>query len=82
MSDKTKDILIRALNTFWQAALAFAVITLEDLIPNIASFNIDTLKSLGIVVGAGALGAGFSALSNAFIKPYLAKHKEKIESDK
>ena len=81
MSDKTKDILVRALNTFWQAALAFAVITLEDLIPNVASFNVDTLKSLGIVIGAGALGAGFSALSNAFIKPYLAKHKENITKE-
>lgn len=79
MSDKTKDILVRALNTFWQAALAFAVATAEETFPAITAWNMETVKSLSIIVGVGALGAGFSALANTFIKPWLTKHKENIK---
>ena len=61
-----KDIAIRALKTFWQAALAYLVASLgqgADL------FEVEVIGGLLI----GALAAGISASWNGVIQPKIDK---------
>lgn len=63
-----KDIAIRALKTFWQAAIAYLVATL--------STGADLFE--GEVIGGilvGALAAGISASWNGVVQPRLNKLK-------
>lgn len=82
MKETIKDILIRALKTFWQAALAFAIVNSEILFTNVTEFDIEKLRKLGISVGVGAIAAGLSAMYNGVIKPLAGKLKDDIDDIK
>lgn len=63
-----KDVSIRALKTFWQAAVAYLVMSLGQ--------GVDLFE--GEVIGGlliGALAAGISASWNGAIQPVLNKLK-------
>ena len=64
----TKDIAIRALKTFWQAAIAYLVASLSQ--------GVDLFE--GEVIGGlliGALAAGVSASWNGAVQPVLNRLK-------
>lgn len=63
-----KDIAIRALKTFWQAAIAYLVATLGT---GVDLFEGDMVGGLLI----GALAAGISASWNGVCQPLLDKCK-------
>jgi hypothetical protein len=66
--DMAKDVAIRALKTFWQAAVAYLVASLGQ--------GIDLFE--GEVIGGlliGALAAGVSASWNGAIQPVLNRLK-------
>lgn len=63
-----KDIAIRALKTFWQAAVAYLVAALST---GVDLFDGDVIGGLLI----GALAAGISASWNGAIRPVLDKWK-------
>ena len=73
MSEKTKDVLLRAGKTFVQAFLG-------DVITNLALFqdalgDFARLKSIGIAVAAGALAAGVCAAWNGVLAPLFETKK-------
>ena len=74
---KTKDILIRALKTFWQAVVAYLATSFGSQIAGIEVFNFDALKNVAIGLLVGALAAGLSAAWNGVIQPALDKLKAK-----
>lgn len=63
------DWLMRALKTFWQAALSyiFADLTVLSSIMN----DIEAGKRLLVTILVGAVAAGLSAVYNGVIKPLL-----------
>ena len=63
-----KDVAIRALKTFWQAAVAYLVAVLST---GVDLFSVDVIK--GLLVGAFA--AGLSATWNGVVQPLLNKWK-------
>lgn len=63
-----KDVAIRALKTFWQAAVAYLVAVLST---GVDLFSGDVIK--GLLVGAFA--AGLSAAWNGVVQPLLNKWK-------
>ena len=63
-----KDIIVRALKTFWQSALAYLVASLSQ---GIDLFEIEVIGGLLI----GALAAGISASWNGAVQPVLNKLK-------
>ena len=67
MSIKAKDVLIRAMKTFWQAALAYAI----PLLAVVDFFDGDKWKTALAGIGMSALAAGLSAVWNAVISPLL-----------
>lgn len=68
-----KDILIRALKTFWQAFAAYAIINSEALFMNITEFDLERLKQFGLALAVGAVSAGLSALYNGVLRPLADK---------
>ena len=70
MNEKTKDVLIRALKTFWQAALGYL---LADAALLQAALTVPLKDSILATLLAGAAAAGFSAIYNGIIKPMLPK---------
>jgi hypothetical protein len=74
MSDKIKDIAIRALKTFWQTALASIIFAMPQIIETMGG-GWDMLKPVLISVGIGALAAGFSAAYNGVLKPLAERLK-------
>lgn len=68
MSEMAKDVCVRALKTFWQAALGYL---LADAALLREALTIPLERSLWATLLAGAAAAGFSALYNAFMKPML-----------
>lgn len=68
MNDKTKDVWVRALKTFWQAALGYL---LADAALLREALTVPLERSLWATLLAGAAAAGFSALYNGFFKPVL-----------
>jgi hypothetical protein len=63
-----KDIMVRALKTFWQSAIAYLVASLSQ--------GVDLFE--GEVIGGlliGALAAGISASWNGVVQPKLNKLK-------
>lgn len=77
MSDRTKDTIIRALKTFWQAALGYIIVDINALLVGMTDSNITEgmLKTLAI----GAVAAGCSAVWNSVLSP-LFSSKEKGQS--
>ena len=68
MNEKTKDVLIRALKTFWQAALGYL---LADAALLQAALTMPLKDSILATLLAGAAAAGFSAIYNGIIEPML-----------
>ena len=85
MSTKTKDVLIRALKTFWQASASYLIVNINAIANAITSDlevgGFETLKSVGITVLVGAVAAGLSAVWNGFIKDKLPAAPELDFSD-
>ena len=73
MKPETKDVLIRALKTFWQAALASIVAALGSGAIGMEIFNDNTWVKVLASIGIGAVASGFSAIYNGIIKPLLEK---------
>lgn len=71
--EQLKDIGLRAFKTFWQAALASAIINAETLFLGVTELDGEKLKAIGISVGLGALAAGLSAVYNGILKPLVGK---------
>ena len=68
MNEKTKDVLIRALKTFWQAALGYL---LADAALLQEALTVPLKESILATLLAGAAAAGFSAIYNGIIEPML-----------
>ena len=68
MSEKTKDVWVRALKTFWQAALGYL---LADAALLQQALTLPLERSLWATLLAGAAAAGFSAIYNGLMKPVL-----------
>ena len=66
----TKDVVVRALKTFWQSAVAYLVAALSTQ-------GVEVLEREGVLGGLliGALAAGLSASWNGAIQPMLNKLK-------
>ena len=69
----TKDIVIRALKTFWQSAVAYLVATLST--QSIDLFEREVIGGLLI----GALAAGISASWNGAVQPVLDRYKGGVQ---
>ena len=74
MNEKLKDILIRALKTFWQASLAAIVVAIPEIV-DLVPQGWQAIKPVLISAGIGAIAAGCSAVYNGLIKPFADKHK-------
>lgn len=74
MSEKTKDVLNRALKTFWQAALAYLLADVSVL--QTALTDVKAGKQVLITLAVGAVAAGLSAVYNGLVKPLLEGRKE------
>ena len=83
--EKFKDVLIRALKTFWQSCLGYIIVNIHVIADAITTDlevgGFETLKSVGLTVGVGAIAAGLSALYNGVIKPFIVKTKTEDYSD-
>lgn len=73
MNEKVKDVLIRALKTFWQAALASLMAAAGSGAVGMEIFQDNTWKKVLISVIIGAVASGLSAVYNGIIKPALDK---------
>lgn len=76
IDSKVRDVIIRAVKTFWQAALASLMLAIPNIIELIPQ-GWGALKPVLISVGVGALAAGFSAMYNGVLAPWLEKLKER-----
>ena len=74
MSDKIKDVVIRAAKTFWQAAIASLLVAIPQITESIGS-GWAVVKPVLVSVGVGALSAGLCAAYNGVIKPIGEKIK-------
>lgn len=71
MTKKANDVLVRALKTFWQAALASLAVSMPSVV-NLLPNGWEAVEPLLTSAIIGALAAGFSALYNGVLKPMLA----------
>lgn len=69
--EKVKDVVIRALKTFWQSAVGFAL----TAITTAGVTDISALKAIIGGVIASAIAAGASAAWNGVISPLLGGTK-------
>ena len=69
MNENTKDILIRAGKTFWQAALAYLLADTAVLQQALTDWG--TGKQILPSLPVGAVAAGFSAVYNGVVRPRL-----------
>lgn len=74
-----KDVLMRALKTFWQAALSYLILNSEMLFNDFLNFNFDKLKQFVIALALGTLAAGLSAMYNGVLKPLAENFKKEEE---
>ena len=79
MSDKVKDVVIRAAKTFWQTALASLIFAMPQITESVGG-GWAVVKPVLISVGVGALSAGFSAAYNGVLKPLAEKLKANNEN--
>ena len=70
-----KDVAVRSVKTFWQAAIAYLVATLSTQIAGVDIFDPHAMKSVigGLLIGSVA--AGLSASWNGVVEPILNKYK-------
>ena len=73
MNPETKDVLIRALKTFWQAALASIVAAIGSGAIGLEIFQDNTWVKVLVSIIIGAVASGLSAIYNGLIKPWLDK---------
>lgn len=73
MNEKMKDVLIRALKTFWQAALASIVAAIGSGAIGLEIFQDNTWVKVLVSIIIGAVASGLSAIYNGLIKPWLDK---------
>ena len=80
-----KDVLQRAWRTFWQASISYLIINIQVIADAITTDlevgGFETIKSVGLTIGVGALAAGLSALYNGVLKDAFIKPKEEDYSD-
>lgn len=69
MKETTKDVLIRALKTFWQAAVAYLLADVTVL--QSALTDLSAGKRVLLTLGVGAVAAGLSAVYNGIVRPGL-----------
>jgi hypothetical protein len=74
MKSITKDVLIRAGKTFWQAALASLVVAIPEIIDLIPK-GWQAIKPVALSASIGALAAGLSAVYNGVIAPIINRSK-------
>jgi len=67
-----KDVVQRAWRTFWQASISYLIVNInviaDAITTDIENGGFETLKSVGLTIGVGALAAGLSALYNGVLK--------------
>ena len=73
MNENIKDVTIRAVKTFWQAAFGYIVASVGASLTGVEAFDGDAIINaiIGIVIGACA--AGLSATYNGAIVPIVNK---------
>ena len=81
MNPKVKDVLIRAIKTFWQAVIAYLATSFGTQIAGIDVFDFDALKNCAIGLIVGSVAAGLSASWNGVIQPALDKLKKSKGGD-
>ena len=69
MNSTQKDVWIRAVKTFWQAALAYLLADVTVLQAALSDWSRGRKLLLTLAVGAAA--AGFSAVYNGVIRPLI-----------
>ena len=74
MSEKIKDVVVRAFKTFWQTTLASLIFAMPQIIESMGA-GWEVLKPVLISAGVGALAAGFSATYNGVLKPLAERLK-------
>lgn len=74
-----KDWVIRALKTFWQAAMAAAMISVPEIVALIPE-GWEVMKPLLASAACGALAAGMSAVYNGLIAPKLGGNKDEQQN--
>ena len=70
-----KDVAVRSVKTFWQAALGYLMATLSTQIAGVDIFDPHAMKNVVGGVLIGALAAGLSASWNGVVQPILNKYK-------
>lgn len=70
-----KDWVIRALKTFWQAALAVLVAEIPQIVELIPQ-GWEAMKPVAFSIFVGSLAAGICAIYNKFINPLFGKGEE------
>jgi len=82
---KTKDVLIRALKTLWQASVAYLLLNAKVIADAIATDlevgGFETIKSVGMSILLGAVAAGLSAVYNAFLRDKINPNYAQVEDD-
>jgi phage-related protein len=76
IDSKVRDIIIRAVKTFWQAALASLLVAIPEII-NLIPNGWDAIRPVLLSAGVGALAAGLSAVWNGVLAPVIEKLKYK-----
>lgn len=71
-----KDWVVRALKTFWQAALASLVVSIPQIV-ELIPLGWQAAKPFVFSILVGAAAGGFSAFYNKFINPLFNQQEEK-----
>lgn len=82
LDSKIKDVIIRALKTFWQSSLATLMITFPEII-ELIPLGWVAMKPVLVSAVIGALAAGLSAVYNGVIAPWVEKikYRQAVEVD-
>ena len=70
-----KDIINRAVKTFWQSSIAYLVASVGTQVSGVDVLDFEAVRSVVSVLLIGALAAGISASWNGVIQPVLNKLK-------
>lgn len=82
LDSKIRDVIIRAVKTFWQSALASLLVAIPDII-DLIPVGWVAMKPVLVSACVGALAAGLSAVYNGVIAPWIErlKYREAVEVD-
>lgn len=69
MNEKCRDVLLRAVKTFWQAALAYLLTDAALLKEALTAPGDGKCMLFSLLIGA--IAAGFSAIYNGLVRPAL-----------